>query len=208
VIWYAAYGSNLDRDRFALYLGGGRPPGGARSLPGARDASPPRDERAVVLPGSMFFGWRSPTWGGGVSFYDADGHPEAPEGDSCLARAYLLTEGQFADVAAQEMHREPGEDVDLAHVLEHKRDSLGPGRYETLHLVGELDGIAMLTFTADDPAALPANPPTPAYLATLVRGLRDTHDLDDRALADYLLARPGLGGWTGEDLTAALEPAG
>ena len=38
-LWYAAYGSNLARDRFETYLSGGRPDGAARHYPGARDPS-------------------------------------------------------------------------------------------------------------------------------------------------------------------------
>lgn len=42
LVWYAAYGSNLAAVRLRCYLAGGRPPGGARTYPGARDPSPPR----------------------------------------------------------------------------------------------------------------------------------------------------------------------
>lgn len=188
LLWYAAYGSNLDPDRFAHYLAGGRPPGAQRAVPGARDGTPPRADRAVVLPGAMFFAWESPTWGGGVAFYDAEAD------DSTYARAYLLTEQQFADVAAQEMHRVPGEDLDLAHVMEHRRHAMGPGRYETLHLVGELDGIPMLTFTAEDPAALHANAPSNPYLGIVARGLKRAHDLGDDEVVDHLASRRGLAG--------------
>ncbi|MBD8868969.1 histone deacetylase [Nocardioides donggukensis] len=186
LVWYASYGSNLAPERFACYLEGGRPEGAARSCTGARDSTAPRDERAVVLPGSMFFGWESTTWGGGVSFLDARAD------DVAYARAYLVTEEQFADVAAQEMHREPGEDLDLAHVMEHRSHSVGPGHYETLHLVGELEGVPMLTFTAEQPDAIARNAPTAPYLATIVSGLRETHGLDDDEVSAYLHDRPGM----------------
>jgi hypothetical protein len=185
-VWYASYGSNLSRDRFLCYLQGGRPEGASRSYPGARDRSTPADDRALTLPGEMFFGWESPTWGGGIAFYDA-----AAAGTT-LARAYLVTEQQFADVAAQEMHRTPGADLDLSHVLEHSRHELGPGRYEALHLVGELEGAPVLTFTTPDPTALQPNSPASAYLRMIVRGLREAHGLSDGELAAYLLGRPGL----------------
>lgn len=184
-VWYASYGSNLSRERFLHYLGGGRPEGANRTYPGARDDTQPADDRALTLPGEMFFAWESPTWGGGIAFYDADSPGPT------LARAYRVSEQQFADVAAQERHELPGEDLDLSHVLEHSRHHLGPGRYEALHLVGELDGLPVLTFTAPDPSVLQRNSPTPAYLATLVTGLRETHDLSDEQIIDYLLARPG-----------------
>ena len=70
MIWYAAYGSNLDRERFHHYLQGGAAPGAQRVLSGARDTSPPVEERAVTFPGTMFFAWESPTWGGGISFVE------------------------------------------------------------------------------------------------------------------------------------------
>lgn len=204
MIWYVGYGSNLDRERFLRYLTGGRPPGAQRSVPGARDATPPRDERAVTVPGRMVFGWTSPTWGGGVSFLDCG--VEARR-DVALGRAYLLTEQQFADVAAQEMHAEPGADLDLSRVLEHRRDVRGPGRYETLHLLGELDGHPLLTFTAEDPEALGRNAPSEAYLLTVARGLRTTHALSDEAVADHLASRPGAAPWTSESVRALLERA-
>jgi hypothetical protein len=199
-VWYASYGSNLSRDRFLHYLGGGRPAGASRIYPGARDQSPPQDDRALTLPGEMFFAWESPTWGGGIAFYDA-----AAAGTT-LARAYLLTEQQFADVAAQEMHRTPGADLDLSHVLEHARHELGPGRYETLHLVGELEGSPVLTFTTPDPTALQRSSPTATYLRMIASGLREAHELSDREVVAYLLARPGIQpGWDADRLTELLS---
>ena len=195
-VWYASYGSNLAQERFACYLAGGTPDGAGRRMPGARDQTPPLDERPVVLPGEVFFGWESPTWGGGVAFFDAHASGRA------LARAYLITEEQFADVAAQEMHREPGEDIDLEHVMEHVmehgRHSLGPGRYETLHLVGDLEGDPVLTFTARAPGDLAPNSPSEAYLATMARGIGQTHRLEREAITDYLLACPGMEEWDPE----------
>jgi hypothetical protein len=202
-VWYAAYGSNLSRDRFLTYVRGGRPAGARRTYPGARDTSLPSAEVAFTMPGQMFFAWESPTWGGGIAFYDS-----TSEG-SVLARAYRLTEQQFADVAAQEMHREPGEDLDLGHVLEHARHELGPGRYETLHLVGELDGDPVLTFTARDPWSLPTNAPVAAYLRTVAVGLAHTHELDEQAVADYLLTCRGTTpAWSSDAVVDLLSPAG
>lgn len=199
-VWYASYGSNLSRDRFLHYLSGGRPDGASRTYPGARDRTPPADDRALTLPGQTFFAWESPTWGGGIAFYDAES--EGPT----LARAYLVSEQQFADVAAQEMHRVPGEDLDLAHVLEHSRHDLGPGRYEALHLVGELEGRPVLTFTTPDPTALQQNPPTAAYLAMIAAGLREAHHLSDDEVTDYLLGRPGIGDeWSRARLAGVLS---
>lgn len=179
-LWYAAYGSNLARDRFETYLSGGRPVGASRTYPGARDRRPPVAEQALLLSGSIFFAWESATWTGGIAFYDADG-----EG-TVYARAYRISREQFCDLAAQEMRREPGVDLDLGQVLERRRHSYGPGRYETLHLVGMLDNLPVLTFTAPADHSLPANPPAPAYLATMERGLREAHGLTAADARAYL----------------------
>jgi hypothetical protein len=153
----------------------------------------------------MLFGGASTTWGGGTAFYDARVFGRT------LARAYRVTPTQFADVAAQEMHREPGEDLDLTEVMTHARHEVGPGRYETLHLVGELDGEPVLTFTARHPRKLPRHAPSPAYLTMLARGLGESHGLSGAQVVEYLLGRPGLGReWDEERLgrlvTAAAQP--
>lgn len=194
MIWYVAYGSNLDPGRFRHYLQGGAPTGARREVPGARDGTPPREERAVTVPGRMFFGWTSPTWGGGICFLDAAAD------DVALGRAYLITEQQLADVAAQEMHREPGQDLELGEVLANRRHRVGPGRYETLHLLGELEGAPLITFSLDDPSAVEANAPTEPYLARVSRGLRVTHDLGVEETVRHLAARPGMAGWDETDL--------
>ena len=181
-VWYAAYGSNLSRARFEAYLAGGRPTGATRCYPGARDPSPPVDDRPLLLPGRIFFGWESPAWGGGIAFYDAGASGTA------YARAYRITHQQFCDLAAQEMHREPGTELDLTQVLAQRRHSYGPGRYETLHLVGELEGLPVLTFTAPPDHDLRPNAPAPAYVATIVRGLQESHGLDADQARAYLAA--------------------
>ena len=137
------------------------------------------------LDGSVYFAWESPTWGGGIAFYD----PDAP-GES-IGVAYRLDLSQFSDVAAQEMHREPGTDLDLAELWDAGRHTLGPGRYESLHVVGRIDDLPVVTFTAATPA--PLNPPVPAYLATMARGIAETHGWAADDIVDYLLARPGVG---------------
>jgi hypothetical protein len=184
-LWYAAYGSNMASDRFGCYLAGGCPPGAARTYPGARDRTLPRDARPVRLDGSVYFAWESPTWGGGIAFYDADA------ADESVGVAYRLTLGQFSDVAAQEMHREPGTDLDLAELWDTGHHALGPGRYESLHVVDRIDELPVVTFTASTPPDL--NPPVEPYLSTIARGLAEAHGWGSAEIADYLLARPGVG---------------
>jgi len=193
-VWYVAYGSNMHADRLRYYLAGGRPPGAARTYPGCRDPQPPRRTAPVFLPGGVYFALESRTWTGGMAFFDA-----ALPGRAA-ARGYLLTAGQFADIAAQEMARRPDADLDLAPVLATGRAELGPGRYETLVCPGVLDGHPMLTFTAPWGCAdVEPAPPSPRYLGLIASGLHEAHGWDADTLTAYLAERPGVRGhWTRE----------
>ena len=183
-VWYVSYGSNMCRDRLRCYIEGGRPRGGALEYVGARDDTLPSDDMAVDLPGSLYFAGESPTWGGGVAFYDHDVAGFTP------ARAYRITVEQFADVAAQEMHRLPEEGDPLEEViiggLETGRHQAGSGHYETLIEVGQHQGLPMLTFTSPHGLdAVPHTRPSPPYLAMLRRGLREARGWGDDEIDFY-----------------------
>lgn len=186
-VWYVSYGSNMSADRLTCYLEGGCPPGGSRTNPGAHDASPPRRDVPVDLPGAIYFAGRSPQWGGGVAFYDH----ETP--GPTAARAYLVTAGQLADIAAQEMYRVPDPGDPLVEVVlgglggDGSRHHVGPGRYETLVEVGRLDGWPMLTFTSPHGRdAVAHTPPTPAYVALLAAGLAESRGWDADRVEAYV----------------------
>jgi hypothetical protein len=143
-----------------------------------------------------------------MAFYD----PDLPS--RVAARAYLLTAGQFADVIAQEMHREVGGDLDLSEAAETGRQRLGAGRYETIIKVGEWEGRPMFTFTAPHGAARAAsnselNSPSAPYLRTLGRGLREAHGWSVERTACYLASCPGArGDWSRSAVAGLLEGAG
>jgi len=199
-VWYASYGSNMSAGRLACYLTGGRPPGATRTYPGARDRSLPTDVRPVELAGCVYFAWHSPTWDGGIAFYD----PGGP--GSSVGRAYRLTRGQLSDLLEQEMHREPGVDHDLSELLADGVAVVGAGRYETMHVVGDLDGLPVVTFTSPEQLhAADHNEPSAAYLATMVRGLVEGHGWDADRVATYLLDRPGIGSWDAERIRSLVD---
>ncbi|ATL68238.1 histone deacetylase [Nocardia terpenica] len=203
-VWYAAYGSNLHADRFAYYLRGGPLPGTPRTYPGCRDSAPPQDIRPLTLPGCVYFAWESPVWTGGIAFY-ADRPPTGwPRGTA--ARGYLLTAQQFSDLRTQEMYRVPGEapDLDLRDTLRHGRSVLGPGRYDTLIHVGDIDGAPVLTFTSSwDPATVDLRAPSARYLTVLATGLAESHHWTPEQIVDYLGKCPGVhGNWSRVDLRA------
>ncbi|MGO3327744.1 histone deacetylase [Gordonia sp. (in: high G+C Gram-positive bacteria)] len=188
-LWYVSYGSNLCTDRLACYLQGGRPEGGLRTYPGARDATEPLDTRATMLPGRIFFAGQSRTWGGGMAFYDHERPGPAPAG------AYLISIEQFADLAAQESDREPTADTPLEAALrdhtilqaDGDAHAVDDGLYSRLVRVGTIDELPALTVTAipgigDVDHTRPSEP----YLAMIGRGLRETHGWDHDAVQRYL----------------------
>ncbi|WP_225826803.1 histone deacetylase [Streptomyces naphthomycinicus] len=200
-VWYTSYGSNVHLDRLAAYIKGGRLPGAAREHPGCRNPAMPDRSIPVELTGAMYFATESPVWGGGRAFYDprADGR--------VLAMAHLVTSDQFADIAAQEMYRGPGTDLDLADVLRRGRAVLGEGRYETLVCAGQVDGLPVLTFTApwgmNDVRWVP---PSAAYIRFLAAGLLSAGAWDEEAVASYVAACPGATDhWSTEAITSLLS---
>jgi hypothetical protein len=184
-VWYVSYGSNMSAARLACYIRGGRPSGGRRSNPGARDRRLPTRSIPVDLPGTVYFAGESPQWGGGVAFYD-----HATPGYTA-ARGYLVTAEQLSDIAAQEMYRVPQADDPLEQVvlspLGGGRYEVGPGRYETLLEVGRFDDLPLLTFTSPHGLehAVPTRP-SPAYLQMMATGLRESRAWDDQRVWAYL----------------------
>jgi hypothetical protein len=194
-LWYVAYGTNLSRERFRVYLHGGRPEGGARDNPGSRDPLAPERDVPLMIPGGIRFVGVSSVWGGGMAVYD----PRA-EGE-VAGRAYLITAEQFVDILAQEMRLEPGLDVDLAQVQETGWHTVGPGRYQTLGHLGIRDDLPMLTFTSADVDSHPVNPPSESYLRTMALGLRESHGWTISRIGVYLAKFPGAAGvWRPESI--------
>lgn len=203
-IWYVTYGSNLAMDRFRCYLAGGRPAGGLREYPGCRDPSEPARSEGIEVPGGIVFALESGVWGGGMAFFDR-GRPGV-----AACRAHLITADQMGDVAAQERRRAPGSEFarDLAGLLPDVATMVatGPGHYETLVRLGELDGIAMFTITHHDVPSLPLAAPTAPYLRWIAVGLREAHGYDATRAARYLIQAPGVrGAWTEAELIEVAE---
>ena len=196
-----SYGSNLHRARFQSYLEGGRMPGGRRADAGCRDPSPPQADEPVFLPYPLYFSGESRVWGGGVAFLD---HLPG-EHDMTYARMYLITGEQFEDLVAQESKRLHAT-VDWTGLVREGRTSAGTGRYDELVVVGDRDGVPMVTFTHPVPMAdVHLARPEAGYLRVLAEGLRDCHHLTDPDIADYLLTCPGAAGtWTKPALLEAL----
>lgn len=179
-VWYASYGSNLSPQRFDCYVSGGRPEGAQRTYTGCRDTSMPTGCRPIRLPGRVLFGADSSVWGGGMAFYDPRGSGPA------LATAYRLTVEQFADVWFQERHLPVGGTVPLGELMAAGEWVGGDDLYDRLLVAGEIEGEPLLTFTFPATPAVPEQAPSPAYAATIERGLIATHGLTREEAAAYI----------------------
>lgn len=179
-VWYASYGSNISPQRFDCYVSGGRPEGARRTYTGCRDTAMPTGCRPTQLPGRVFFGADSDVWGGGMAFYDPQG-----QGPS-LATAYRLTVDQFADVWFQERHLPVGGMVPLAEAIAAGEWIGGEDVYDRVLVTGEIEGELVVTFTFPATLHVPEQPPSPAYAATIERGLIATHGLSREEAAAYI----------------------
>ncbi|MEV5972061.1 histone deacetylase [Streptomyces sp. NPDC051921] len=188
-VWYAAYGANTDGARLGRYL--------VR----CRDRAAPVESRGVVLGGAVYFATESPVWGGGRGFYDPDAS------GSVFARAHLITVGQFSDIAAQEMYREPVADLDVSEAVARGRVSFGPGRYETVVCAGDIDGVPLLALTAPWAVGeVEFRVPSEAYLRRIAAGLCASGVWDAGEVAGYLARCPGaLGHWSAADVLALID---
>ena len=191
LVWYAAFGSNMSSARLACYLAGGVLHGTSRVYEGCRDPTPPREHRSITIPGRLRFAGESSVWGGGMAFY-------TPGDEGAVhARAYLLSLEQLADLVAQETRQPVGRTLVLA---EH-----GPTRHGMSHIydvvldLGELDGHRLLTLSSSRDH--PANPPSAAYLRTMMDGLAEGFALDIEEQIAYLAGLPGMAPtWTADEL--------
>lgn len=184
-VWYVAYGSNLLRARFEVYLHGGRFDGASRLYPGCRSRVEPSGEERVTVRHRLAFGRHSPNWGGGVAFVD----PARDGRARTVGRAWRIEAGQLADLIAQENggdHLDP--DGAWAQLVPGGAHALRLGWYTTLVRCDDVEGEPAFTVTGE-PWPLAPNPPTPAYAACVRAGLIETGlDADE---ADAYLAEHG-----------------
>ena len=190
-VWYAAFGSNLLAERFAVYLTGGPIPLSTtgRVQRGARNPALPTGDQPFSIERSLLFSGAVAQWGGGATAsVDADHNPITPT----LARAYRITLEQFEDVFAQENGLDAPISIDVPALLAGPLD-LTDRKYGRVELVGEIGVDPVVTLaTPSRPAQLA--PADSSYLTVMGRGLMESWNLTPRAAADYLASRPGNAG--------------
>ena len=188
LIWYASYGSNVNRARFLCYLQGGTPDGTTVAQRGARDNSPPRGDAACVFGSAIRFAGHSARWDGAPAFLE---HRPATAG--ALGRRYLITKEQFVDVVAQENRADGVVSIPFDDVQPDTHTVIDTHFYDAIVGLHPVDGIPVATFTSSKPPEhRPAAPPSSAYLGTIARGLAQVHELDDKTLAHHLHRADGV----------------
>ncbi len=107
---------------------------------------------------------------------------------------------------AQELGAGPGAIPVLPVLGTGDRVEITSGRYGTLQVTGERDGILMATFSAPWALAeVDLNTPSLAYLAVLATGLSEAHGLGVVGRATYLAGLPGTAPrWDAAGLATAL----
>ena len=201
LVWYAAYGSNVDRDRFSAYLRGGPVAATGVIESGARDPSPPRQEEPCRFDRPIRFAHHSRRWNGATAVLD-----HSPGTGIALGRRYLITAAQLADVVAQENRRAPSE-LPLDALTVGEVHALSPGGYDGILLLGLVDGIPVITFTSPvQPTELEPAPPSAAYLRTMGVGIKVAHGLTAVEVGHHLHRAPGVSPhWTVEGISALVE---
>ena len=186
-VWYACYGSNLNRKRFMCYIQGGKCEDMRKIQNGCRDKTPPLDDQPFILSYPLYFAQHSSHWGGGVAFIGL-----RPMHDTLTySRVYKITEEQFLEVVSQENANQPFE-LDLDKVISNTTLVINDSwRYGRIMYLGELQGSPVFTFTSPhDLGDSPRTRPSQKYIKTIVDGLTDIHGLSEQTAEDYLASTP------------------
>jgi len=84
-VWYACYGSNINKERFMKYINQ------------CTDKTPPKDEKPMIIEHPIYFANRSRRWSDkGVAFLDIS------RKGMCYGKRYLVTREQFEEIHDQE----------------------------------------------------------------------------------------------------------
>jgi hypothetical protein len=200
-IWYVAYGSNCLAARFEAYLTGGHATGATRPERGARDTRLPAATAAHWLPNGVRFLGNSSKWGGGgVAFLDHRRDRVSP------GRRYLISRGQFDDLAAQESGRDPTP-LPYEDLVPGEIHVIGTRWYDGLLAFEPIEGVPAVTFTSPEPPDdREPTVPSAAYLGTILRGLMEVHTMPTTDLASHLVETPGVAaGWTPSEILGLVE---
>ncbi len=158
-IIYAAYGSNLLKERFLVYMKGGEYKN--HFYKGCKNKTEPIDRGWMYVPYRLYFAKESSKWENkGVAFLTCE--KEEDKDYHALVRLWEIEEDQFDEIWEQE----------------------GKSWYHMKIYLGEKDGIKIYTITGcwlDE-----INPPSESYLQVIKDGLKETTNWDNDKIERYL----------------------
>jgi len=156
---YAAYGSNLLKERFMAYIKGGKYQG--RDYEGSRDKTEPIDSGWTYVPHKLYFAKKSPKWNNkGVAFLSCE--REKNKDYYAAVRLWRVSETQFEDIKKQEGRR----------------------WYNKELFLGEIAGLEIKTITGDWERE--KNEPSQKYLYVIKKGIKETTGWEDFKIEGYL----------------------
>ncbi len=156
---YAAYGSNLLKDRFMVYIKGGTYCG--RLYEGSKDKIDPQDLGCIYVPHRLYFAKESSRWKNkGVAFLDCE--KERDNNFHAIVRLWKVSEQQFEDIKKQE----------------------GKTWYNVELELGEKEGLIIKTITGCWKTEI--NKPSEEYLNVIRQGLKETTEWSDDKIEEYL----------------------
>ncbi|WP_049685900.1 hypothetical protein [Thermoanaerobacter kivui] len=160
VIYYGAYGSNLLRERFLVYIKGGVYEG--KVYEGCRDKTEPVAMGWMYVPYRLYFAKCSPRWENkGIAFLSCK--KETNLEFYSVIRLWKITEEQFYDIQKQE----------------------GKSWYNYILELGEKDGVKIKTITGCWTNEIQS--PSEKYLKIIKKGLKETTNWDDEKIRTYLM---------------------
>lgn len=191
-VWYASYGSNLYRERFLKYILGGTQEGSTVGESGCKDKNLPIDDKPITIPYELYFAQKAAKWqNGGVGFIGL----EEVSKNTTFGRMYLITEEQFFDVVKQE-NNNLDFSIDLREVQKYKCKIIRKAWYGNIIYLGNFDKYPIYTFTSYwNKGEKDYICPSLEYLATIVKGLRETYDFSIDEISQYLLSKKGIEGF-------------
>lgn len=169
-VWYVGYGSNLCEERFLCYIRGGKFKWGGKDAQGCKDKTLPLANKPFRVPRSLYFAQTSPGWrNGGVAFILPKREPN--ENNWAFGRMWKIRYAQFVEVWKQE-----GNSVRW---------------YGKKIFLGE-DEENIPIYTITNAAILKFDQPSKGYLKTMALGLKETYNLTDEEIAEYLVYKSGI----------------
>ena len=140
-VWYGCYGSNINYDRFMLYIKGDNSEIYS-SNEGCEDKSEPLESKKYIYNCPIYFAGESKRWTGGMAFLDY-----MNDGKS-YGRIYKIKMSQFKSVLKQEGKL-----------------------YDAVVLAGYEDNLPVLTFTSCKKLDEILNEPSDRYIDVIKKGL-------------------------------------